>query len=222
MANPVIPQTPLYRYILLFVWIIFPAGVLWEYLGWFTLLREYSAGPLITGIAAMGIWILSINGSPQQQKQLLALCLLVFALGMGAEIAGVHTGLIFGGYLYGDRLGPTLAGVPLAIGSAWVMMALFSHASLHKFPVMFRIPGAALLATAFDALMEPAAVKLDYWQWEQGSIPVQNFIAWFVFSLAFTALLSLSPLSRKNPEGMLTHLLLVQVVYFVLVLTVLP
>ncbi|WP_322756312.1 carotenoid biosynthesis protein [Frankia sp. Cas3] len=43
--------------------------------------------------------------------------------GLAAETAGVHTGLLFGRYVYTDALGPGVAGVPVVIPPAWTMMA---------------------------------------------------------------------------------------------------
>ena len=49
-----------------------------------------------------------------------------------------------------------------------------------------RRPALALLAglacAAFDYLMEPVAVRLDYWQWAGGAIPLQNYAAWFAIA----------------------------------------
>jgi uncharacterized membrane protein len=38
---------------------------------------------------------------------------------------------------------------------------------------------AALLMVALDVLIEPVAVALDFWQWENAVIPIQNFVMWF-------------------------------------------
>lgn len=216
-----IPESKLDKSLLLFAWIIFPAGVLWEYLDWFEWLRTHSAGPLITLLTIWGI-SLQLRGESSQKKRVhILLCTIVFILGILAEVIGVASGLVFGDYLYGDILGPTIGGVPIAIGSAWVMMTLFSLASFNSLSVWIRLFAAAVMATLFDALMEPAAVQLGYWEWANGHIPFQNYFAWFVLALVFSVLLSYSPLSRKNPSWMLTHILFIQVVYFILVLTVL-
>src|SRR3954453_20380797 len=47
----------------------------------------------------------------------------VALFGFAAEVVGVHTGVPFGDYDYIGGLGPTLAGVPIAVGLAWMMMA---------------------------------------------------------------------------------------------------
>ena len=46
----------------------------------------------------------------------------------------------------------------------------------------------ALLMVGFDLLLEPAAVKLNYWVWVKDYIPVQNYLAWFGLSFVFTAI----------------------------------
>ena len=49
---------------------------------------------------------------------------LIYCLGFGIEYLGVHTGLIFGSYQYGDALGYKLASIPLLIGVNWVLLIL--------------------------------------------------------------------------------------------------
>jgi putative membrane protein len=44
---------------------------------------------------------------------------------------------------------------------------------------------AASLALCFDIILEPVAVKFGYWSWGH-NIPLQNYLAWFVISLAAT------------------------------------
>lgn len=54
-----------------------------------------------------------------------AVALVVLAAGGGllAEAIGVRTGMPFGRYRYADTLGPGIAGVPLVVPLAWLMMA---------------------------------------------------------------------------------------------------
>lgn len=215
-----VPDNKYDKIFILIAWVIFPAGVLWEYLNWFSWLRAHSAGSLITTLTIWGIFILSRNASTQDRLKFWIICAIVFMLGIGAEVAGVATGLVFGEYLYGETLGLKIGGVPLAIGSAWVMMTLFSMATLSNFPKWIQILGAGILATSFDTLMEPAAVRLGYWQWKNETIPIQNYFAWLVLTTLFSWLFSYSNLTRKNPNYLLTHLLIIQIIYFVLVLLI--
>jgi putative membrane protein len=39
---------------------------------------------------------------------------------------------------------------------------------------------AATLMVFLDFLMEPVAVKLGFWYWKDGIIPVYNYVCWFV------------------------------------------
>lgn len=103
------------------------------------------------------------------------------------EVAGVYTGVIFGEYQYGDTLGFKLAGVPLIIGINWVFviagaLTLAKGITGKMYSTIFL---TAVLCVLFDFIMEPVAMKLGYWQWESGIIPLQNYIAWFIISLLF-------------------------------------
>ena len=46
---------------------------------------------------------------------------------------------------------------------------------------------AGAIAAAFDWIMEPVAIRLDYWTWAGGGIPLQNYVAWFVLAAALAA-----------------------------------
>ena len=103
-----------------------------------------------------------------------------FVLGFVVEWIGINTGVLFGDYEYGKVLGPQIGGVPLIIGANWVTV-LAGACSLCDRPgakLIHKIAGAALLATAFDWLMEPVAVKLGYWTWADGFIPFLNYASW--------------------------------------------
>ena len=108
-----------------------------------------------------------------------------FVLGFVVEWIGINTGVLFGDYEYGKVLGPQIGGVPLIIGANWVMV-LAGACSLCDRPgadYRQKIIAAALLATAFDWLMEPVAVKLGYWTWADGFIPFFNYVCWAGISI---------------------------------------
>lgn len=100
------------------------------------------------------------------------------------EMIGVKTGIIFGSYNYGATLGVKLFDVPLIIGLNWVLVVLGAIGTAYRvtnkakyIPIL-----TAVFAVLFDLILEPVAVKFDYWQWNEGSIPLQNYIAWFIIS----------------------------------------
>lgn len=105
------------------------------------------------------------------------------------EALGVATGLVFGFYIYGPVLGFGLFGVPLVIAFNWVLVVYGALRLAQRLvrPVWLLALLAAGLATAFDWVMEPLAIRLDYWRWAGGDIPAQNYIAWFL--IAFLAVL---------------------------------
>jgi putative membrane protein len=117
------------------------------------------------------------------------------------EAVGVKTGIIFGSYSYGNVLGPKLLEVPLLIGINWALIILGTtiiSSKLTKNKIL--LPSfAGLLALAFDFILEPVATELNYWSWEEGNIPVQNYIAWFVIG-TFSAVLFILLKVRINDE----------------------
>ena len=111
------------------------------------------------------------------------------------EAAGVATGAIFGDYVYGATLGWAWLGVPLIIAFNWVMVvngavclagrAVPLRAGAGRKVAISLLAG--WIAAAFDFLMEPVAIRLDYWTWAGGTIPFQNYAAWFVLAAVLAA-----------------------------------
>jgi putative membrane protein len=130
------------------------------------------------------------------------------------EVAGIATGKIFGMYSYSDVLGAQALGVPPLIGFNW-MIVLFGCVCLAQIisqRVALQIAIATLCAPLFDYVMEPVAVAFNYWQWQGGAPPVQNYIVWAVIS---GILCSLYLLSRcKAHRSLPAFYLGIQFVYF--------
>lgn len=140
------------------------------------------------------------------------LCIAV--CGFFVEYAGVHTGVIFGRYHYGKTLGPGWESIPFLIGLNWACMVFFTSSLLARYiknPWAAALAGA-LLMTGYDFLLEPVAVKLDMWTWEESGIPLRNYIAWFVFSFAFIRIHSM--LVRIEPNRIAGSLFIMQAVFF--------
>jgi putative membrane protein len=112
---------------------------------------------------------------------------------MAVETCGALTGFPFGRYSYTDRFGPELGVVPLTIPLAWHVVltnALFLVRALAPhLPRLGEAAGVGAIATLYDAVLEPFAVRVKgYWFWQgSGAVPLQNYAAWFVISalLAF-------------------------------------
>jgi putative membrane protein len=102
------------------------------------------------------------------------------------EALGVATGLVFGEYRYGSTLGLAAFGVPLVIAFNWAVVVYGAVRIVERrkrSDLMIAVMTGAV-ATMFDWIMEPVAIRLDYWTWAQGYIPLQNYLAWFVIATA--------------------------------------
>ena len=110
---------------------------------------------------------------------------LAFIIGFTAELIGVHTGLLFGNYNYGANLGLKFLEVPLIIGVNWGVLAVTSASLTEKITgkLSVKVMLNSFLMVFFDFIMEPVAMKSDFWSWENNEIPLYNYICWFVVSL---------------------------------------
>lgn len=118
-----------------------------------------------------------------------------YALTFAAEAVGVATGAVFGEYVYGPTLGWKVWDVPVIIAFNWVMVVNGAICIAGRILSLRAAPGrrialpllAGAIAAAFDWVMEPVAIRLDYWTWAGGSIPLQNYAAWFVLAAGLAA-----------------------------------
>ncbi|MGM0567250.1 MAG: carotenoid biosynthesis protein [Bacteroidota bacterium] len=144
------------------------------------------------------------------------LFLLVFLGGFGVEVAGVQTGLVFGSYAYGEALGLKIAGTPLLIGLNWLMLIYMVYHLLQDLETSFFLKSiiGALMMVAYDLLLEPVAIRLDFWQWGGGAIPLQNYLAWFGISFVFLLIWNLAKAKTTNPVS--NTLLATQMSFFLI------
>jgi bisanhydrobacterioruberin hydratase len=163
--------------------------------------------------------------------------LICFGVGVAVEITGINTGILFGDYTYGNVLGYKVQNVPVVIGINWFIIIYCSGISIHtllmkaidriatdsgKNPMALKalsvIVDGATLAVFFDWLMEPVAVKLGYWVWNgDGSIPMFNYICWFVISLLLLTAFHFAKFNKQNKFAV--NLLLIQLMFFLILRT---
>lgn len=115
----------------------------------------------------------------------LILSLLVFLIGFSVEALGVATGILFGSYAYGTPFGFKLFDTPVMIGVNWLFLALSSYGIVQYFTKnrLLLVLAPPFLMVGLDFLVEPVAMKLGFWGWENDVIPLQNYVMWFVTSL---------------------------------------
>jgi putative membrane protein len=111
--------------------------------------------------------------------------IIVYLAGFFIEVVGVNTGLVFGSYTYGQALGFKLFSTPLLIGVNWLILVYCTGVFLEQFKIkssfVFSLIGALILLS-LDFLIEPIAIRFDYWSWSGGEIPLQNYLGWYLFS----------------------------------------
>jgi putative membrane protein len=122
----------------------------------------------------------------ERNQRVLLWALLVFLITFILEALGTATGKIFGPYTYGPTLGPKLFDVPVVIAFNWLLVILGASSLARRIfrPRLLIAVVTAFLAAGFDYLLEPTAIRLDYWNWHTAGIPLQNYLAWFLIALA--------------------------------------
>jgi len=197
------------------------AGGLWHLLDLFQQTMRLLASPIMLGLAAWLFWeCWSI--SPHDEKPKFALWSIAVIVGsFSVEWLGVRTGLIFGSYQYGHTLRPSLDNVPISIGCAWFVMLIASTATIKTFfpesvtKNRFKLAClVALLMVGFDMLMEPAAIKLDYWHWINNRIPLKNYLTWFGLSFIFSTIGLQVRLFHHPLPRIAIHFYFAQLTYF--------
>ncbi len=117
-------------------------------------------------------------------KKFLILSFIIFFIGYAVEAVGVATGVLFGSYSYGHLFGFKVFETPILIGANWLFLTLCTHGVVQYFTknMLLLIIFPALIMTALDFFIEPVAMKLEFWGWENNIIPFQNYVMWFVTS----------------------------------------
>lgn len=112
-------------------------------------------------------------------KVIIALCI-PFILGFVAEGLGVNYGLIFGTYAYGENLGYKVFGVPLMICVNWTLLTVITADVAKYFSNKILVSAfiGSVLMTGLDLILEVSAPRFDFWEFENGEVPIQNYIGW--------------------------------------------
>lgn len=130
---------------------------------------------------------------------------LIFVGGFVVEYIGVHTGFLFGNYSYGASLGPKFESIPIVIGINWYCIVVASAALVHSFKwhILVKSILVGALSTALDFMIEPVAMKLDFWQWKGGIVPFWNYLCWLGFASLFAFIyFKFSPTKNKPAQSL--------------------
>jgi len=154
-------------------------------------------------------------------RKTLATAGLVAVLTWMIEVLGVQTGLPFGSYRYSDAFQPQLAGVPLLIPLAWMMMLApaWAMSQIILSGLSDRLGGvqsgryrlafaaiAGLAFTAWDLYLDPQMVGRGTWESENPGayfgIPLLNFVGWWISAAGLTWVAAATPIIQ--PRGLET------------------
>lgn len=134
--------------------------------------------PLIAGILPLLDW--------NAKTGLIALTLFSYAI----EFIGASTGFPYGAFEYGISLGPMINGqVPLGLPifflplvmNSYLLVLLLAPAKARKTVERFLMVLTVLLA--MDVVLDPAAVALNFWNYEESffyGVPLSNFRGWLL------------------------------------------
>ncbi len=114
-------------------------------------------------------------------------------LALVIETLAIITGFPYGHFGYSELLGYRLFGyTPWTVALAWtpLVLAAYSVAVRTVNSPIFRIVGVAVLLVVFDLVLDPGAVQLGFWRYQDGGdfygVPLSNFLGW-LFSGFFAA-----------------------------------
>lgn len=136
-----------------------------------------------------------------------------FWIGFGSEIIGIHTGYLYGDYVYGPTLGTKLWDVPIIIGVNWFILSYLTGSLFHKIPNDYYAAFLAASAmTALDYIIEPVAVALDFWAWKFDVIPTTNYLGWLGVSFLIQLIYRKANFEKSNPISV--FLLMALIIFF--------
>ena len=152
---------------------------------------------VVAGVCLQVAAVLAVLWQGWGLRETIRLVAIVIPAAWLIEFAGSTTGIPFGTYHYTDTLAPLIAGVPLIIPLAWLMMLPPAWAVAAAVTGTTRtwhfVAISGLAFTAWDLFLDPQMVGWGYWVWEQPGgyfgIPWLNFLGWFLACMVLTLLI---------------------------------
>ncbi len=156
-------------------------------------------------LSIIGLFIYHRSIKPKQDILIFAF---IFFLGFIIEAIGVNTGRIFGNYQYGDALGLKLFNTPLFIGLNWLFLTYTGVSISEKLSgkISVQLLIAPTIMLVYDLVLEQLASKMDMWSWSNASIPMENYIAWWLIGFVFGCIFKLFKINTQNPIALVLFL----------------
>ena len=147
--------------------------------------------------------------------KLLGFALIIIIAGFAAEWIGVHKHWLFGNYAYGKTLGIKINQIPVMIGINWFLLVYSTSVFLQKVSiktVWLKIISGSVILVLLDLIIEPVAVRFDYWHWLNGVVPYKNYAGWLIVSLILLTVFHYFKFRFQNRVAAV--LLIVQFLFF--------
>ena len=120
------------------------------------------------------------------------------------ETFAITYGFPYGHFAYSDELGFKVFGkTPITVFFAWTPLILCAFAICAQFissPV-YRIPAVAAALVLFDLVLDPGAVRMGFWSYQDGGIyygvPWSNYFGWLVSGLIGAVVLEIAVLRLR-------------------------
>ena len=153
--------------------------------------------------------------SRSYSKKFFLSVILISFIGFFIEVLGVCTGSLFGEYEYGNKLGLEILNVPLVIALNWFILVYASRGSVNFFlkNKYLQMLFSSIIMVFLDILIEPVAIELGWWSWDISSVPLQNYLMWFVVSVIMQVIISNN--NHEISKSISISLLLSQISFFV-------
>jgi uncharacterized membrane protein len=187
---------------------------LFIFVGLWSVMRGYQpfvqgAFPIILVAIACAAFLLTYSLTRRNVSVAASVVIMTFV----AEVSGANLGFPFGDIAYTNSLGPRVFDVPLVIPFLWLGLLITCWIAADRILRYKHVVVAAIIATAFDAVVEFAADSLDLWHW-QGGMPTElNFISWFAIAYLGISLLKKYG-TEKEADPIVPHLLIAQLLFF--------
>ncbi len=108
--------------------------------------------------------------------------------------------------------------MPLIIGVNWFILSYgiisLLNTQIKNYHYLLKSAIAALMMTSIDVLIEPFAIRYGLWVWESTSVPLANYLAWFVIS--FCLFLLGFKLLNKEKNFVAIYTVFIFVIFFAL------
>ena len=112
------------------------------------------------------------------------------------ESIAIKTGVPYGYFNYTNLIGPKLFNtVPISIAFAWppLVIGAFTILSKHRKNFLLTILFTSLLLVLIDMVIDPGAVSLNFWEWQNKEflyhVPISNYIGWFISGIFGSSIL---------------------------------